>query len=74
MSEIEFLELLAKILDRPIGAFGPAVTLDSVGWDSLAVLSLLSELDENFQIELDSEKLSGAKTVSDLADLLLISS
>lgn len=71
MTEDIFLELLGEILDRQVEELGNAVKLDSLGWDSLAILSMMSELEEKFSIELEAEKLSDTKTVLDLVKLVL---
>ena len=66
MDETAFLDLVAEILE--VGTDEVALTdeLDAVGWDSLANISFIAEVDEAIGVSIDADELANAKTVADL--------
>jgi acyl carrier protein len=71
MKTTDFLKLLDDALDLPQGTLiGTEALSDIPEWDSLAVISFIALVDEQFNIILEGEKLAEAKTVADLLALL----
>jgi len=66
LNKAEFLRLIETILEKQTGSVSLDDSLDGLGWDSLAHLSLIAELDRRPDFQVDLSLLSGARTVSDL--------
>lgn len=66
MEQLRFLTLVEGILEADSGSINTQDSLDSLGWDSLAHLSLIAELDRFGDLTVDVSLLSQAKTVADL--------
>lgn len=75
MTKAEFLDALAVILDLPEGQLtGKEVLEELPEWDSLAVISFIAFVDEEFNHIINGDSLAKAKTVDDLAVLAKIDS
>jgi acyl carrier protein len=71
MRASDFLKLLDNTLDLPEGTLtGTEQLSDIPEWDSLAVISFIALVDEQFNEILEGEKLAEAKSVADLVALL----
>jgi acyl carrier protein len=71
MKTSDFLKLLDDALDLPQGTLtGTEQLSDIPEWDSLAVISFIALVDEQFNVILEGEKLAEAKSVADLLALL----
>ncbi len=71
MSTDEFLAMFADVLNEPVTSLSLDQNLsDYEDWDSLAVLSLITEVDERYATVLDAEALNGCETVQQVYDLL----
>ncbi|GAA5147427.1 hypothetical protein GCM10025768_07480 [Microbacterium pseudoresistens] len=68
MNHDEFLKLVAEILE--IEEVAENADLEDLGWDSLSNLNFIAEVDERANIAVDADKLSEARTVTDLFSLL----
>jgi len=66
MKQSQFLTVVEGILEVDSGSIDTQDSLDSLGWDSLAHLSLIAELDRFGDVAVDVSLLSQAKTVADL--------
>ncbi|MBN6190229.1 acyl carrier protein [Aneurinibacillus sp. BA2021] len=66
MDEKALLELVAEILEVEVDEVALTDELDAVGWDSLANISFIAEVDEAIGVTIDADELANAKTVSDL--------
>lgn len=65
------LEIFAEIINESVDDVQPGVDLDQLeGWDSMAVLLLMAEFDERFDIILDEEKINSLKSVDDILSVL----
>ena len=65
------LELIAEILNETVDDVQPGVDLEQLeGWDSMAVLLLMAEFDEKFDIVIDEEKINSLNTVDDILSVL----
>lgn len=70
MTEDEFLELIATIVQVDRSHLNFDSTLEFLGWDSLMNLSLMAALDERTGAEIDADRLSEATTLKDLFALV----
>ena len=66
MEQQDKLELLAEILDCEVGALTPETMLDTVGWDSMAMLSVIAVVKARFGTRIAGSELRSFKTVGDL--------
>lgn len=66
MDEKALLELVAEILEIEVDEVALTDELDAVGWDSLANISFIAEVDEATGVTIDADELANAKTVADL--------
>ncbi len=65
------LELIAEIINESVDDVQPGVDLEQLdGWDSMAVLLLMAEFDEQFDIVIEEEKISSLNTVDDILSIL----
>lgn len=66
MSEKERIELLEEIMDLDPGTLNPEDNLkDYEEWDSLTILTFISELDERFGRKMTGEQIKAFVTVAD---------
>lgn len=63
-------EVLRDVLARPAADLGGATALASLGWDSLASLEALAQLETEFGITLDLRSFHQAHTIGALVDLV----
>ena len=71
MKKEKFLALLEEIIEADSGTLTDDEFINDVdGWDSLAVVSFIAMVDENFGVTLSAKKISDANTVQDLIVLL----
>ena len=71
MERTEFLLLLDEALELNPGTVKGSETLDSIeGWNSLAIISLMSLVDERLGVNLDPSDIARCSTIPDLAGLL----
>ncbi len=61
---IEALKIALEIEDREITLADKFKEFEE--WDSLSRLSLISELDENFEVQLEGKEFENIETVADL--------
>lgn len=70
MQPSDFYRLLDEVLELDAGTLQGDEKLEDVeNWDSLAVISYIALVDEQFGVVVDSEHLMQAKTVADLYNL-----
>lgn len=63
----EKLALIEEALDTEEGALTPETNLEDVDeWDSIAALSLIAMLDDNFSKTLPGKEIKALKTVGDI--------
>lgn len=71
MKKKDFLALLEEVIEADSSTLtGDELINDIEGWDSLAVISFIAMVDENFGVILSAQKISDANTVQDLITLL----
>lgn len=69
MTREDFRTHLAEFLAVNVSALGDDERLEDVGWDSLALLAVVSIADETWGIEVAESELNGCDTVGDLLEL-----
>ena len=71
VSRKEALELIAEAISEPVDDVQPGVELVTLsGWDSMAVLLLMAEFDDRFDIVLDEDKIKSLNLVDDILAVL----
>ena len=70
MNQADLYELVADILEVDQGVVKPAADLEELGWDSLATLSFIAEVDSRTGSRIDADALSRCKTPADLHALV----
>lgn len=70
MTQGEKLEALAEALDRDIGELKPDVNLDSIGWDSMAMLSVIAMAKTRFGKKIAGAQIREFTTVQDILTAL----
>lgn len=66
--ENQLLEIIAEILEED--SVELTTELSEENWDSLAIVSFISEVDSEFDIVLAPAKVAEAKLVSDLVNMV----
>ncbi|MCE7480328.1 acyl carrier protein [Microbacterium profundi] len=69
MDEKAFLELVAEILEVDVADVNLTDELEEIGWDSLANISFIAEIDDAIGVEINADELAKVKTVADLKGL-----
>ena len=71
MTNEKKLELLAEILDADVDELQSTTVLAEVGdWDSLAILSFISMMDDEFGKEISGTTIKELKTVGDALKMM----
>ncbi|ACA85952.1 acyl carrier protein [Shewanella woodyi] len=68
--ESKLLEIIAEILEVEVNEVNLDTQLDEDSWDSLAVVTFISEVDSNFDVVVSPSLVGGAETVKQLIDLV----
>ena len=66
-----FLESLGDALEVPSQSLSKETELDSIAWDSLAVISCIALADEHFGVTLSGEEINTAINIQEIIDLIL---
>lgn len=65
------IEMLEEMLEVDAGAITPNMSLDDISeWDSMAALSFIVLMDEEFGKEINGEDIKKLKTVQDLLNIM----
>lgn len=64
------MELLADILDLEVSEFTPETHLDELEWDSVAALSFIAMMDEEFGKEIKGADIKKFVTVQDALNVM----
>ena len=71
MTKNEFLNMLEEIVEADPDTVASEQSLDDLeGWDSLAIVSFIAMVDNNFGLILSPSKIEKCETVTDLILLL----
>ena len=66
----QVMEIIADILEVDIAELSLETALDDGRWDSLAVITFISEVDSSFDIILSPSEVGAVKVVADLVGLV----
>ena len=69
MNESSIRKLVSEVTEVEESTLERDTSLESIGWDSLSVLSFMAKCEAEFGIILDSEGLSRALSVGDLVHI-----
>ncbi|MGI6085621.1 MAG: phosphopantetheine-binding protein [Acetivibrionales bacterium] len=71
MTEKEKLALLEEMLELDEGSLSPETSLESINeWDSVAALSLIVLMDEEFGRQLTGKEIKDLKYINDILSLM----
>lgn len=71
MTQTEFLNIIEGILELDEGTLDGSEKLNELaGWDSLAVVSFIAEIDSELDLTLNPNQLSNAQSIADLKALV----
>ncbi len=71
MTDERKLELLEDMMDQDPGTLHPETVLNELGaWDSVALISFMALVDDEFGKELPAETVREQRTVADLMSLM----
>ena len=70
MEKEQFLALIDELLELDSGTLKGDEELDSVDWNSIAVIGFMALVDEHFELSVSPASVARCKTVDDLAGLL----
>lgn len=69
-NETKLMEIIAEILEVDVDELTFNTELNEDLWDSLAVVTFISEVDSNFEKIISPAEVSAVKTVADLVSLV----
>lgn len=70
MTDEKKLELLAEILDCDVEELSPEMELSSFEWDSVAVLSFIAMMDEEYGKAVKGAEIKKLVTIQDALDIM----
>ncbi len=71
MTKDEKLAMLEEVMDLDEGDLTEDTALEDIEeWDSLSVLTLISEMKKRFDISLSTQQIREFKTVADICDVI----
>jgi len=71
MTDREKLDLLEDMLELDEGVLNEEMKMEEIeGWDSMAKLSLIVLMDDEFGKKLSGEQINGFKTIKDILDYM----
>jgi acyl carrier protein len=71
MTETEAINWIAGVFEQPPEALSPEVSRAAIAaWDSLGVLTLIAELDHQFDITIADGEIDGLQSVGDILNVL----
>lgn len=70
MTRAAFLSLLEKMQELDPGTLQGQEPLESIHWDSLALMNFIALADESLDVTVSPAKVARCKTVNDLATLM----
>ena len=70
MTQAEKIGLLEEMFEAEAGALKPETALDTLQWDSMAMLSLIALVNERFGKKLAGAQIRSMKTVADIVAVM----
>lgn len=71
MTQEEKLEALAEVFDCDAGALKPETRLEDIGWDSMAMLSVIALVKAKFDKKLPGAEIRAFETVGDILKVMV---
>ncbi len=68
----KFFDGLAEIFEIEPSEVSESLLLASVAWDSLAIVSTIALIDEQFDVMVDGQALASCETVGDIQKLITV--
>lgn len=68
----KFFDGLAEIFEIEPNEVSESLPLASVAWDSLAIVSTIALIDEQFDVMVDGQALANCETVGDIQKLITL--
>jgi acyl carrier protein len=68
----KFFDGLAEIFEIETHEVSESLPLASVAWDSLAIVSTIALIDEQFDVMVDGQALASCETVGDIQKLITL--
>ena len=68
----KFFDGLAEIFEIEPNEVSESLPLTSVAWDSLAIVSTIALIDEQFDVMVDGQALASCETVGDIQKLITL--
>lgn len=66
----EKIEILAEVFDRDAGEIKPETRLDEIGWDSMAMLSVIAMAKTRFSKKVTGTEIRAFVTVQDILNVM----
>ena len=70
MTQTEKIESLEELFERDSGTITPETSLDTLAWDSMAMLSLIALVNTQFNRRLPGADLRKMKTIQDILNVM----
>lgn len=70
MTQEEKLEALAEVFDTDAGSLTPETRLDEIGWDSMAMLSIIALLKARFDKKLPGAEIRAFEIIGDILKVM----
>lgn len=70
MTQEEKLEALAEVFDTDAGSLTPETRLDEIGWDSMAMLSIIAILKARFDKKLPGAEIRAFERIGDILKVM----
>ena len=66
----EKITLLEEVFEQDPGALTPGMELETLNWDSMAMLTVIALVKEHFDKKLDGPQIKAFKKVGDILDFM----
>jgi acyl carrier protein len=70
MTQVEKTQALEELFEVDAGTLKPETALDTLQWDSMAMLSLIALVNEKFNKRLNGAQLKSFKTIHDILTVM----
>ena len=70
MTKEEKLEALADVFDTDAGSLSAETRLDEIGWDSMAMLSVIALVKARFDKKVSGQELGSFATIGDILGIM----
>lgn len=70
MTQEEKLDALSEVFDTDVCSLTPETQLDEIGWDSMAMLSVIALVKAKFDKKLPGAEIRAFKTIGDILKVM----